>query len=82
MSKVPKRILELIRKCKKHNEMADKYNKEIRQWLQENNALNDGMLDQLIDITELGQGSAEELYKFFENNLEYAQEEGNNKNYV
>ena len=35
------------------------------------------MIDQLIDTTEQGQGNAEQLYKFFEENLEYAQKEGN-----
>ena len=39
------------------------------------------MIDQLIDTTEQGQGSAEGLYEFFINNLEYAQEEGNNEDY-
>lgn len=81
MSKVPKKILELIRKSKKHNEIATKCDEEIREWLRSNNALNDTMIDQLIDITEQGQGSPEELYKFFEDNLEYAQKEGNHKDY-
>ena len=81
MSKVPKRVLELIRKSKRHNEIATKCDNEIREWLCLNNVLNDTMIDQLIDTTEQGQGSAEELYQFFEDNLEYAQKEGNNKDY-
>ena len=41
MSKVPKRILELIKKSKYHNAIATKCDDEIREWLKNNNALND-----------------------------------------
>lgn len=77
MNRVPKRILTAIERSRKYNAIATKCDEEIRQWLYNNNALNDTMVDQLIDITEQGQASAEELYKFFEENLEHAQEEGN-----
>lgn len=81
MSKVPKRILELIKKSKYHNEIATKCDNEIRKWLRDNNILNDIMVDQLIDTTEQGQGSAEGLYMFFQNNFEIAKKEGNNEDY-
>lgn len=77
MNEVPKRILKAIEESKKHNTIATKYDTEIRQWLFKNNALNDITIDQLIDVTEQGQGSAEELFEFFKENLEYAQEAGN-----
>jgi len=51
--KVPKSIKISVFRMARHNEIVRKADAEIRDWLERNKILNDGVLDQLIDCCDL-----------------------------
>jgi hypothetical protein len=63
---VPKEIKQSIRRMAKLYTEANELNIEFRDWLAENNANNDTVLGQFIDIIELSAGSAKEFIDFLE----------------
>ena len=76
--KVPSDIKKKIKDCYKFSIKALSLNKQIRQWMIENELANDLNIDQLIDTLELGQGSPESLILFLETQAEI----GNNDDYI
>lgn len=81
--KIPRYIKEAIIKARKHYALANKNNSIVRDWLVENNLIDENKgngkngfdLDSYIDIIEFGQGEAEEIINGLESlNMENQEE--------
>ncbi|WJE41216.1 hypothetical protein QRD86_00235 (plasmid) [Bacillus halotolerans] len=64
--KIPKRIERAIEEASIHFEIAVKYSREIRQWLDDRGIGNDTTFDMLIDCIEEGAGDGKEFKEFIE----------------
>jgi len=70
MSKIPKYIAESILISSKHDAIAKKHNKIIRDWIEKEGFDEDLFVDQLIDSIENGTDNGKDFIAFIENEIE------------
>jgi len=77
MFKVPKSIEKAMEQMQNHSKIVSEKDFIIREWLFENNMLNDHALDLLIDTCNHGQGSIQELINLINEDYDIIKKKGN-----